>query len=256
MTILNFFKKIAHPILPLEVRANIYNQLDNFDIAKYTPEIFWAIAPKKLRWLMIGNTYTDSYDALLNDLLSIYPQSCRLIEELTIVTDTVDTQIVVDILTDFPEDCKLKHLCLKNTFQPDSRNSLSDFLYEALLPSLALSSPNLSWLTFDHILPSTSLITSCEDLTQLDIGYLFGQSISDTFNIPLPPRLQILTITPSGCSIFSPYHHPPNLDVLILKSEGVSGNTFITDECVNFIKSCETVSRLAVEDSGMFFLTV
>ena len=244
-----------HPILPLEVRAKIYNELDDFDVAKYIPEIFWAIAPKKLRWLMIGKEYTNSYDALLNDLISIYPKSRRLIEELNIVTDVVNTQIVVDILTDFPENRKLKHLQLINSTQPNSRNSLGGLPYKALLPRLALSSSNLTWLTFNHILPSTSLITSCGGLTQLDISYLFGQSISDSFSIPLPPRLQILTITPSGCSIFSPYR-PPNLEVLILKSEGVSGNTFITDECVNFIESCETVSRLAVEDSGMFFLTV
>ena len=140
---------------------------------------------------------------------------------------------------------------LQNSFQPDSRLSLHGLGYRTLLTSLALYSPNLMRLTFQHILPSSSLIMSCEILTWLDIGYLFGHSISDTFKIPLPPRLEILMITPSGCSIFSQYR-PPNLDVLIIKSEDVS-ISLITDECVDFIKSCNTVSRLAVQDSGFFF---
>lgn len=240
------------PIFPPEILNNIFSNLDTFELEKAMPEVFQAIAPFFFRSLTLGQlSFPNAEEDLKNELAWIYPTSGNYVHKLTIVIDMNIKDQIIDFLSAFPFYRNLKHIIFFHSFQPSSGYNLRKIGLSDFLRALAANSPELTRLTFDNILPSCSLIQSIQNrMTRLDIAYPFDTS--ETMQIPLPPLLEVLSFTPSAAHLFTSTRD--FLEVLIVKTENLV-NTIITDECIQFIQSCTTVTKLGIFDYGMLILS-
>jgi hypothetical protein len=73
---------MSSPVFPLEIRARIYNLLDDHTITELVPEVFWAIAPTFFKDLRIGASYGSEEEQLQNDLVQLHPLSGNFVSLL------------------------------------------------------------------------------------------------------------------------------------------------------------------------------
>lgn len=244
--------------LPLEVRRNIFIRVEDKGkkLAKSIPEVFSAIAPSFFRKISIGSTKTlKPEEKEQTELARIYPDSGKYVESLTIVTDAPYFHTIVPFLKNFPPTPKLKHVRLVYSTSTLGIASLYYIGYESLLITIFQHSPYLSRLSFVNTLPSRSLINACIDkLTRLDIGYIPGYPNVNNipFQIPIPPLLEIFSITPQAASYFTGVP-PPTLTVIIVNSDDDQRDHGIPYACREFISRCKNVTSLAVVEEGNFF---
>jgi hypothetical protein len=202
--------------LPLEIRSIIFQMLDDFSLAKDINEVFWALAPQYFRNLTIGDKYYNQKENLETDLVKKFPTSGKYVERLTIHPESLNADTITDFLTLTLDFRKLTHLTLFYSRADNSYPLALELPYLDELEKVIKDSEVLAWLTFDDIQPWCSLIDAGEDrLRRLDFGYGFPSEAE--IILTLPPRVEILTITPSTVSfLHGPCH---NLTVLILKND-------------------------------------
>ena len=186
---------MSYPTLPLEIRSIIYQNLDDFSLAKEIPEVFWAIVPKYFKKLYLGKRFFTQRVILQTELVDIYPLTPRYVEQLIIFPEMNSELIIKNFLEKNPLFPKLTHLRLCQSQDIYSFTSVSDILFLEELEKLIEGNKTLTRLSFDDILPLNWLLQAgFEHLTQVD--FVYGFPIELEFNLVLPPNIEILTITP------------------------------------------------------------
>ena len=236
------------PALSLEVRSLIYTFLDDLDLAKEIPEVFWAMAPEHLRVLSIGQVEEMEALPIHTDLVRTYPRCGHFVEQLTLMSDTPSIKIITNFLLQFPIHRKLHHLCL--SLSPEHSIVFSSRLpYVDLLEELIHSSPLLTRLSFHDINPCHQLCHAAQQITRLDLGHVYGYTEETV--IPLPPLLEILTLT--AASVLFLVGPRPCLKVLVI-TDDKEQSFFLDSEILSFIGGCPVLTRLAIVDSRASFI--
>lgn len=242
-------------ILPPEIRSRIFVLLNNKNLAKDFPEVFWAIAPDYLRDLSIGKNFNFHTDRLQTQLVEIYPTCGAYVQKLTLFTDATSVGIITKFLESFPLHRKLKHLRIEYSLIRRSFWSAESLPYHNLLECLLATSPTLTRLSFSNLEPSSSLITSSPTLTHLDIGHYIPLNIE--LSIPLPSQLEILSVTPAMVQyICQPL--PLNLRVLIVVADFITPPAVI-EELQSYIAQAPSLTSIALVDIcvySFFFFNV
>ena len=150
------------PQIPLEICSMIYLAVDDTELMKHFPEVFWAMAPKYLRTICVGHFLGgNSEERLQNELIRLYPSCGNFVETLTIVTDWND--FLTPFLQKFPSEGKLKHIRLLFLRRYASRQNFDGLDYEDVLIGILKTSPLLTRLSFHKFQPIPRLIDSCGD---------------------------------------------------------------------------------------------
>ena len=232
-------------ILPLEIRNLIYSFTDNKFLAVKNAEFFWAIAPDTTRQFTIGKIFNFVVDPFQTQLATRYPTCGRYVEKLTILTNPSSVRTITAFLENFPAQRKLKHLTIKISPLRHSYYCCDFLPYEHLLDILIGSTPTLTRLSFVQFQPSASMILCLPTLTHLDLG-----CYESKHPIPLPPTLEILSLTP----IMMSYIHdppPPRLRVLIVHPDVLADQT-ILEHLKTFIENCPSLTDVAIVDLCKF----
>lgn len=237
-------------MVPIEIILKIFVFLGDASLAKEIPEAFQAIAPHFFRKISIGGSFGSRKENIQTDLVRIYPESGNHVETLTLVTDYSTRNTIAEFLKRFPVERKIKHVQLLYSITEGCQAHLLTLGYESYLIEVLKTSPDLTRLSFLDVQPSSLLISACGDrLTRLDIGFIHPPF--QNFEIPITHRLEVLCFTPNAARYFigSP---PLTLRVLIIHAKQAS-DSFPTQECIRFVRSCTSVTNVAVIDACMFF---
>ena len=239
------------PLLPLEIRARIYVELDDIDLAEDISEVFWALCPDYFRNLTIGHVSLCEETMRVNRFIRLYPCSGNFVENLTIVTDYISQRAVDQFLKRFPSHRKLRELSLIYSFINPKHFKVENLRFARSLESVVTTSPDLTRLSFLGLQPSPALITACNDkLTRLDIGHI--HIITDDSRFHLPSVLEILSFTPWAATLFSG-SPPPTLRRIILSIDHHREMEYWND-CYAFLSKCTSLLSLCIEnDCGFFF---
>ena len=207
-------------------------------------------SPEFLRNISVGSARPTNVLDDYTDLVSVYPNAAEFIEKLSIITDFPARHIIDNFLKNYPLQRQLNHVRLVYSMDPESKYDFSELPYALSLYTLLETSPGLTRLSFQDFQPSPIFIEGCSDrLTRLDIGHVFP-TLYELW-LPIPPNLEVLSLTPDAASIF--YGTPPaSLRVIIIKVDNM-GFSSITDDCVELLRNSTSVKSLGIIDNCKFF---
>ena len=235
------------PSLPLEIRARIYNNLDDVSLAKDIPKVFWAIVPRFFRYLEIGQRLEGYPQSIQTNLVRLYPESGCFVEKLTIYPEMSSVDIITEFFKKTPKFLKLKHIQLRFSRVYRSFSTVSSLPYIDLLGEVIRTSDGLSRLSF-HIQPSSKLVLAGgNNITRLDIGYCFPDG--NRTSITLPPKLEILSLTSYALPFVLGL--APNLRVLIIKVDSLMSD-FFSERLQIFLGRYPLLTSLGIIDSCEF----
>lgn len=235
-------------ILPPDIQSRIFSMSDNINLAKHSPDFFWAIAPDYLRVLTIGRNFNFRNPRLQTELAEIYPSCGGFVHTLTLLSDAASIPIITSFLENFPVHRQIKHLRLQYSLIRNSFTTAEYLPYHNLLERLVSSSPTLTRLTFSNLQASSSLITLASSITHLDIGEFIP--LNEHFFIPLPPQLEILSFSPTTFEYIL-HPAPPTLRVLIVYTDDIAAPGVMA-EIKEFIAQCPSITSLALVDHCKF----
>jgi hypothetical protein len=237
---------MSFPPLPLEIRARIYANLEDLSLAKELNEVFWAIAPRLFRQLVIGSSNERHTYTLPTELVKIHPNSGRFVEKLTLYPDADLDDTITAFLTQTPHFHKLSHLHIPFTRVRENYSTAATLPYRHLLERVIADSEKLTCISF-NIQPCASLVDAGNTrLTRLDLG--FYPSTGETVNITLPPTLEILSFHSWDSTHIT--GHTPSLRIVVIQKERVVGD-YLAD-LGHLIGSCPLLTSVGFVDSGKF----
>jgi len=236
------------PTLPRETLARIFFFLDDLTLAESIPEIFWAIAPHRFRFLRLGQKYGEPARAQMR-LVNKYPNCGNFVEQLTILCDLESSSTVRRFLENFPGHNKLNHLTLSRSMP--SPPFLTDIPYSSLLQNVLNKCYDLARLSFIDMVPCSLLIHgTAQRLTRLDIIVDPIWYRDDEPEIPLTPNLEILSIPPNAVRLLTG-PPPDTLRIITFHAFG-SINFFLVEDVQDFLEGCSSVTSLAFVDHSQF----